>query len=61
MPDVRRCRGPGGRSFLTGNLPERRGNTLLTDRIDLLQDAVRRVRRRHPFIIDVQAGEPGES
>jgi putative transposase len=31
---------------------ERRGNTLLADRIALLRDAVRRVRSSRPFTID---------
>jgi putative transposase len=52
MPDYRRCRIPGGCYFFTVNLLQRRGNTLLTDRIDLLRDAVRRVRRNRPFTID---------
>ena len=52
MPDFRRLRVPGGCFFFTVNLLERRGNALLTDRIDLLRDAVRRVRRTRPFAID---------
>jgi putative transposase len=52
MPDFRRYRVPGGCYFFTVNLLERRGNALLTDRIDLLRDAVRRVRRTRPFAID---------
>ena len=52
MPDFRRLRVPGGCFFFTVNLLERRGNALLTDRIDLLRDAVRRVRRSRPFAID---------
>ncbi len=52
MPDYRRYRVPGGCYFFTVNLLERRGNTLLTDRIDLLRDAVRRVRSSRPFTID---------
>ncbi len=52
MPDHRRIRVPGGTGFLTINLPQRRGNALLTERIDLLRDAVRRVRREWPFGID---------
>jgi putative transposase len=38
--------------FCTVNLLERRGNTLLTDRIDRLRDVVRPVRRARPFTID---------
>jgi putative transposase len=52
MPDFRRHRVPGGCYFFTANLLQRRGNTLLTDRIDLLRDAVRRVRHDRPFTID---------
>ena len=52
MPDFYRYRMPGGCYFFTVNLLERRGNTMLTDRIDLLCDAVRRVGRTRPFSID---------
>jgi putative transposase len=52
MTDYRRHRVPGGCYFFTVNLLKRRGNTLLTDRIDLLREAVRRVRRSRPFSID---------
>ena len=52
MPDFHRYRVPGGSYFFTVNLLERRANTLLTDRIDLLREAVRRVRRGRPFTID---------
>lgn len=52
MPDFYRYRVPGGCYFFTVNLLERRGNTMLTDRIDLLRDAVRRVGRTRPFSID---------
>jgi putative transposase len=52
MPDFHRHRVRGGRYFFTVNLLQRRGNTLLTDRIDLLRDAVRRVRSSRPFTID---------
>jgi len=52
MPDFHRYRVPGGCYFFTVNLLERRGNTMLTDRIDLLRDAVRRVGRTRPFSID---------
>jgi putative transposase len=43
---------PGGGGFFTVNLLERRGNRLLTDRIDVFRDAVCRVRRSRPFTID---------
>ncbi len=52
MPDFRRLRVPGGCFFFTVNLLERRGNALLTNRIDLLRESVRRVRRARPFAID---------
>ena len=52
MPNFHRCRVPGGCYFFTVSLLERHGNTLLVNRIDLLRDAVRRVRRSRPFAID---------
>ncbi len=52
MPTFQRCRVPGGCYFFTVNLLARRHNTLLVARIDLLRDAVRRVRRSRPFTID---------
>jgi REP-associated tyrosine transposase len=50
MPDFHPYRVPGGGYFLTVNLLERRD--LLTDRIDLLREAVRQVRRSRPFTVD---------
>lgn len=55
MPDFRRYRVPGGCYFFIANLLERRGNILLTDRVDLLREAVRRVRRSRPFTIDASS------
>jgi putative transposase len=52
MPDFRRYLVPGGCYFFTVNLLERRGNALLTERIELLRETVRRVRRSRPFNID---------
>ncbi len=52
MPNYRCSRIPGGCFFFTVNLLERRGNDLLTRRIALLRNAVRRVRRTRPFTID---------
>ncbi|MBK8210830.1 MAG: transposase [Rhodospirillales bacterium] len=52
MPDYRRFRVPGGSAFFTVNPLQRRDNALLTQRIDLLREAVRRVRRDRPFVID---------
>ncbi len=51
MPDYRRNRVPGGTYFFTVNLLERK-LSLLTDHIDALRAAVRRIRARHPFHID---------
>ena len=62
MPDYRRFRVPGGSAFFTVNLLQRRGNALLTERIDLLRDAVRRVRRERPFTHHRRlGGAPGPS
>ena len=52
MPDYRRIYHPGGTYFFTVNLLERTGNELLTCHIEQLRDAVRVVRRTHPFQID---------
>ena len=51
MPNYRRAWHPGGTYFFTVNLLERRHNNLLVRHIDLLRDAVREVRARHPFEI----------
>jgi putative transposase len=51
MPDYRRNRLAGGTYFFTVNLLDR-GSELLVRRIDLLRDAVRRVRDRTPLHID---------
>jgi putative transposase len=50
-PDYRRAWHPGGTHFFTINALQRRGNDLLTRHIDLLREAVRHVRRAHPFVI----------
>jgi putative transposase len=42
---------PGGSFFFTVNLLDRRSD-LLTERIDLLRQAFRTVRARHPFTLD---------
>ena len=52
MSDYRRYRVPGGCYFFTVNLLERRENDLLIKEIDLLRDAVRRVKHKRPFHID---------
>ncbi|MBI5937366.1 MAG: transposase [Betaproteobacteria bacterium] len=51
MPNYRRNFLPGGSFFFTVNLLERRSD-LLVRHIDLLREAVRRIRRTHPFDID---------
>lgn len=51
MPNYRRAYHPGGTYFFTVNLLERGDNDLLTRHINLLRDAVRTVRRKHPFTI----------
>jgi len=51
MTNYRRNFIPGGSFFFTVNLAERRLR-LLTDHIDLLREAFRHVRRRHPSEID---------
>ncbi len=49
MSDYLRAWVPGGTYFFTVNLVERRGNTLLVDRIHLLRSAFREVRAAYPF------------
>jgi putative transposase len=51
MPNYRRLFIPGGSYFFTVNL-QNRGSLLLTERIDLLRNAVRHTRRSMPFEID---------
>ncbi|MBL8484874.1 MAG: transposase [Rhodocyclaceae bacterium] len=51
MPDYRRARHPGGTWFFTLNALQRTNTDLLTRNIDALRQAVRQVRRVHPFII----------
>ncbi|MBD9437445.1 transposase [Pseudoxanthomonas sp. PXM03] len=57
MTDYRRTLIPGATYFFTVNLADRR-ETLLVDHIDLLRDAFRYVRRRHPFDIDAMVVLP---
>ena len=52
MTNYRRADLPGAAYFFTVNLVERKGNTLLTDRIDELRLAFRYVKQGHPFHID---------
>ncbi|AXK38974.1 REP-associated tyrosine transposase [Crenobacter cavernae] len=51
MPDYRRLWHPGGTYFFTVNLLCRHDNDLLVRHIDVLRQAVRDVRQRHPFHI----------
>ncbi len=51
MSAYRRHRVPGGTYFFTVNLQDRRSR-LLVQHIDLLRNAVRKVRRQRPFHID---------
>jgi len=51
MPNYRRAWMPGGTYFFTVNLSQRGGNQLLVQHIDALREAVRIVRRVHPFLI----------
>ena len=51
MPDYRRNLVMGGCFFFTVNLLDRRSDLLVTH-VDVLRDAVRRVRSRAPFTID---------
>ena len=49
--NYRRARVGGGTYFFTVNLAQREGR-LLVDHIDILRNAVRYVKTRHPFHID---------
>lgn len=49
--NYRRAWHPGGTYFFTVNLLQRHGNDLWVRHIESLRDAVRRVRRHHPFVI----------
>jgi putative transposase len=51
MPNYRRLYIEGGLYFFTVNLLQRHGNDLLTRHIDLLREAVRKVKKSHPFTI----------
>ena len=51
MPNYRRAWQPGGTWFFTVNLLQRKYNGLLVRHIDLLRQAVQKVRRSHPFDI----------
>ena len=51
MPNYRRAFVPGGSWFFTVTLLDRRSD-LLTERIDVLREALAATRRRYPFAID---------
>ncbi|SDR12285.1 putative transposase [Pseudoxanthomonas sp. CF385] len=57
MTHYRRAFVPGATYFFTVNLADRQA-TLLVDHIDLLRDAVRYTRKRHPFDIDAMVVLP---
>jgi len=52
MTEYRRAHVPGASWFFTVNLAQRKGNSLLVDRIDVLRAAFGTVRVRHPFRMD---------
>jgi putative transposase len=52
MTEYRRAYIPGGSWFFTVNLAERRGNRLLTDKIDALRSAFEYTKQRRPFRLD---------
>ncbi len=58
MSNYRRLYLPGGIYFFTVNLLQRHGNDLLVRHIDLLREAVRNVRRNHPFSIHAWVALP---
>jgi putative transposase len=57
MTRYRRAFVPGATYFFTVNLADRQA-TLLVDHIDLLRDAIRYTRKRHPFDIDAMVVLP---
>ncbi len=52
MTEYRRFQHPGATWFFTVNLAERRGNRLLTDRVNALRAAFIDVKHEHPFKIN---------
>lgn len=52
MPNYRRVHTPGSTWFFTAALLRRRDNDLLVRHVEVLRDAVLRVQRLHPFVID---------
>ena len=52
MTEYRRAKIPGATYFFTVNCAERKGNSILTDNIDPLRNAFRKVKNDHPFEIN---------
>ncbi len=52
MTEYRRARVPGATYFFTVNCAERKGNSILTNYIDPLRKAFRKVKNDHPFKIN---------
>ena len=52
MTEYRRVYVPGASWFFTVNLAQRKGNDLLTRRIDELRQAFRYVQKKHPFKLE---------
>jgi len=52
MTEYRRAYVPGATWFFTVNLAQRRGNSLLIERLDALRASFKSVRERHPFGIE---------
>jgi len=58
MTNYRRPKSTGASWFFTVNCARRHGNHLLVDNIDLLRQAFRQVKRRHPFRIEAMVVLP---
>jgi putative transposase len=58
MPNYRRTFIPGATWFFTVNLLECHGNSLLTDKIDLLKACIKQVYRKYPFHIGAWVVHP---
>lgn len=56
----RRSRVAGATYFFTVNLDDRQ-QTWLVDHIDILRQALRSVKQRHPFTLNAIGGTPGSS
>ena len=52
MTQYRRIYMPGASWFFTVNLAHKQGNYLLVEQIDLLREAFKYVKKRHPFYMD---------